>query len=163
MCYYFATEELFSSLHISPDSFKKCVDRLGNSYHKENPYHNIIHAFDVTHTVYFFIERCNFKEIGKLTKLDYAVLLLAASAHDVDHPGLNNIFLANSRHELAMIYNDKSPLEQHHSATLFRYIRDTDLLANFKQSDVKYFREKVISMILSTDNAMHGKGISNIN
>lgn len=149
-------------MRISPDSFKKCIDRLGTSYHKDNLYHNVVHAFDVTHTVYFFIERCNFKEIGKLSQLDYAVLLLAASAHDVDHPGLNNIFLANSRHELAMTYNDKSPLEQHHAATLFRYIRDSDLLIHFSLADLKYFREKVINMILSTDNAMHGKGNSHI-
>lgn len=111
MCYYFEKEHLFSTLKISPDSFKKCIDKLGSSYHKENLYHNVIHAFDVTHTVYFFIEKCNFKEIGKLTKLDYSILLLSAAAHDVDHPGFNNIFLNNTRHELAMTYNDKSSLE----------------------------------------------------
>ncbi|CAD8196915.1 unnamed protein product [Paramecium pentaurelia] len=157
MCYYFQKEQLFSNLRISPDSFKKCVDKLALSYHKENLYHNVIHAFDVTHTVYFFIQRCNFKEIGKLSKLDYSILLLSAAAHDVDHPGLNNIFLSNTRHELAMTYNDKSPLEQHHASTLFRYIRETDLLVHFTLSDFKYFREKSINMILSTDNAMHGK------
>ncbi|CAD8096531.1 unnamed protein product [Paramecium primaurelia] len=157
MCYYFEKEQLFSNLKISPDSFKKCVDQLGSSYHRENLYHNVIHAFDVTHTVYFFIEKCNFKEIGKLTKLDYSILLFSAAAHDVDHPGLNNIFLNNTRHELAMTYNDKSSLEQHHAATLFKYIRDTELLINFSLQDFKYFREKSISMILSTDNAMHGK------
>ncbi|CAK87723.1 unnamed protein product (macronuclear) [Paramecium tetraurelia] len=157
MCYYFQKEQLFSSLRISPESFKKCVDRLASSYHKENLYHNVIHAFDVTHTVYFFIQKCNFKEIGKLSKIDYSILLLSAAAHDVDHPGLNNIFLSNTRHELAMTYNDKSPLEQHHASTLFRFIREADLLTNFTLSDFKYFREKSINMILSTDNAMHGK------
>ncbi|CAD8199035.1 unnamed protein product [Paramecium pentaurelia] len=162
MCYYFEKEHLFSTLKISPDSFKKCMDRLGSSYHKENLYHNVIHAFDVTHTVYFFIEKCNFKEIGKLTKLDYSILLLSAAAHDVDHPGFNNIFLNNTRHELAMTYNDKSSLEQHHAATLFKYIRDTELFANFSLQDFKYFREKSISMILSTDNAMHGKDFNKL-
>ena len=58
-----------------------------------------------------------------------------------------------------MTYNDKSSLEQHHAATLFKYLRDTELLKNFSLSDFKYFREKSINMILSTDNAMHGKGI----
>ncbi|CAD8117077.1 unnamed protein product [Paramecium sonneborni] len=157
MCYYFQKEQLFSSLRMSPESFKKCVDRLAQNYHKDNLYHNVIHAFDVTHTVYFFIQKCNFKEIGKLSKLDYSILLLSAAAHDVDHPGLNNIFLSNTRHDLAMTYNDRSPLEQHHASTLFRYIRETDLLAHFTLSDFKYFREKSINMILSTDNAMHGK------
>ncbi|CAD8106543.1 unnamed protein product [Paramecium sonneborni] len=162
MCYYFEKEQLFSNLKIYPDHFKKCIDLLGSNYHKENLYHNVIHAFDVTHTVYFFIEKCNFKEIGKLSKLDYSILLLSAAAHDVDHPGLNNIFLNNTRHELAMTYNDKSSLEQHHVATLFKYLRDTELLKNFSLQDFKYFREKSISMILSTDNAMHGKDFNKL-
>lgn len=43
--------------------------------------------------------------------MDYSILLLSAAAHDSDHPGFNNIYLSNTRNELAMIYNDRSPLE----------------------------------------------------
>jgi hypothetical protein len=45
--------------------------------------------------------------------------ILAAACHDVDHPGVNNIFLIESRDKLAIRYNDISVLENHHVATTF--------------------------------------------
>jgi hypothetical protein len=47
---------------------------------------------------------------------------VAAVAHDVGHPGVNNAFLINIKDELAMRYNDISVLENHHCATLFRIL-----------------------------------------
>ena len=46
-------------------------------------------------------------------------LLIAALAHDVAHPGVNNPFLVDTGHELALRYNDKSPLENMHCSRLF--------------------------------------------
>ena len=36
---------------------------------------------------------------------------MAALGHDIGHPGVNNGFLSEVGHELAMQYNDRSPLE----------------------------------------------------
>ena len=47
----------------------------------------------------------------------------SASCHDVGHPGLNNAFLTQSGHPLAITYNDESPLEQMHAATTFLIMR----------------------------------------
>ena len=52
--------------------------------------------------------------------LDIASVLIAMVVHDLDHPGRTNNFLTNSRHELAILYNDKSILENHHVATAFK-------------------------------------------
>ncbi len=41
----------------------------------------------------------------------------AAAMHDYDHPGLSNDYLIKSRHKLAILYNDVSPLEMSHVST----------------------------------------------
>ena len=67
----------------------------------------------------------------------------------------------HTRDPLAIKYNDRSPLENHHVSTLFMIIRQNDLLSGISLTDYKYFRERSVTMILSTDNAMHGKGKTN--
>lgn len=52
--------------------------------------------------------------------LDEAMCLLAAAAHDVDHPGKSSAFLANSNNPLAIMYNDLTILENHHCACMFK-------------------------------------------
>ena len=37
--------------------------------------------------------------------------------HDTDHPGVMNPFLIATRHPLAVLYNERSVLENHHCAT----------------------------------------------
>ena len=44
---------------------------------------------------------------------------LAAAAHDVKHPGVNNAFLVEKRDELANLYHEDAVLESHSIATLF--------------------------------------------
>jgi hypothetical protein len=51
--------------------------------------------------------------------LDMAALFIASAAHDVDHPGNNNVFEIKTRSKLGILYNDQSVLENHHTATLF--------------------------------------------
>ena len=40
----------------------------------------------------------------QLTPLDIFLGLMAAAAHDVDHPGVNQPFLIKTRHHLASLY-----------------------------------------------------------
>ena len=53
-----------------------------------------------------------------ITRTDKLALLLSAIGHDLNHPGFTNAMLVNSRHFLAIRYNDISVLENHHAATL---------------------------------------------
>ena len=44
---------------------------------------------------------------------------LAAIIHDYGHRGVNNDFLIKTGDPLAMLYNDVSPMENHHVAAAF--------------------------------------------
>ena len=49
-------------------------------------------------------------------------MLLAAATHDIGHLGVNNAFLKSTKHELALIYNDHSPLENMHISLAFKML-----------------------------------------
>jgi hypothetical protein len=51
-------------------------------------------------------------------------LIISAAAHDVDHPGNNNLLEIKTKSKLATLYNDQSVLESHHAATFFFLIED---------------------------------------
>lgn len=84
-------------------------------------------------------------------------MLVGAACHDYDHPGLNNPYLINTRNELAIRYNDKSPLENHHVSSAFFLMKDdsVNIFANLQRDDFKKVRERLIGMILSTDMSVH--------
>ncbi len=48
---------------------------------------------------------------------------LAAVIHDYDHRGVNNQFLVMAGDPLAILYNDVSPMENHHVAAAFTLMR----------------------------------------
>ncbi len=57
------------------------IERAYNS----NPYHNNIHAADVTQTLGCFLANDDFAQ--KLTDLEVAAMIFATCIHDVGHPG----------------------------------------------------------------------------
>ena len=65
-----------------------------------------------------------------LSDFDIVASLIAATIHDVDHPGRTNAFLCNSRHPLALLYNDTAVLENHHVAKSFKLTLDDSNNAN---------------------------------
>lgn len=59
------------------------------------------------------------KEMANLSDLEILSTIISGAAHDIDHPGTNNIFEIKCRSKLALLYNDKSVLENHHAASFF--------------------------------------------
>ena len=45
-------------------------------------------------------------DLLKLTPVEHIGAIVAAIAHDLDHPGFNNQFLVKTRDEIALLYND---------------------------------------------------------
>ena len=59
-----------------------------------------------------------------MTTLEILAILIAAAVHDVEHTGTTNSFHIQSNSEYALLYNDRSVLENHHLCTAFRLMKD---------------------------------------
>ncbi|GIQ79974.1 transferase [Kipferlia bialata] len=106
---------LYDSLHIPRRLMWHCASTLQEAYKSENPYHNSTHASDVTHmavSMAIAMLRQNPHVFGSLEML---ALILACASHDVQHPGYDNKFLCRTRHEIAVRFNFRSVLENHHA------------------------------------------------
>lgn len=99
-------------------------------YHSSNSYHNSTHAADVMQASSCYLKREKLNEL--FDPLDVACVLIAACCHDIDHPGKSSIFLSNSNHDLAILYNDQSVLESHHAAMTFKLTLADDRVNIFK-------------------------------
>lgn len=70
--------------------------------------------------MHFFLKRCKFIQLAQLNPLEISTMYISAAMHDIEHPGTNNLYQISMKTDLAILYNDKSPLENHHSSKSFR-------------------------------------------
>ena len=56
--------------------------------------------------------------------MEIFTLLFAAIIHDYEHPGLNNSYQMNTESDLALRYNNKSILENHHASAALRLLKE---------------------------------------
>lgn len=93
-----------------------------------------------------------------LEPMDEVSALIAAAAHDVDHPGKSSAFLSNCDNPLAILYNDMTVLEAHHAALTFKLTLGDDrvnIFKNLSRDVYKVTRQNVIDMILATEMTKH--------
>ena len=150
-------EEILSVQKLDP-----FLIAVNNQYKSEVLYHNCLHGTDVTQSCYIFFTYSNAEKIAQTNVLDLLSIFIAALGHDIAHPGLTNTFHINDSTEIAITYNDISVLENFHASTLFKTIRksDTNIFENLSSIDYKIIRKRIVSEILATDMALHGKVIS---
>ncbi|OMJ69480.1 hypothetical protein SteCoe_32792 [Stentor coeruleus] len=155
--------DIFKNEMLNRQKFGVFMKKIQAGYY-QNPYHNATHAADVTQAYHVYIKRCKIDEFLSMSDLDIACCLISSSIHDFQHPGLNNAFLMNSSHDLAVLYNDTSVLENHHVAASFALLQDKN--QNFFESislDVyRKYRQKIISLVLATDFSKHFKDIAKL-
>ncbi|XP_015114700.1 cAMP-specific 3',5'-cyclic phosphodiesterase isoform X7 [Diachasma alloeum] len=151
----FQSRDLLKSLAIPPKTFVTFMMTLEDHYVKDNPFHNSLHAADVTQSTHTLLNTPALESV--FTPLEITAALFAATIHDVDHPGLTNQFLINSSSELALMYNDESVLENHHLAVAFKLLQNEgcDIFANMTKKQRQTLRKMVIDMVLSTDMSKH--------
>jgi len=69
--------------------------------------------------MYYYVNSCDYRILGQMTDLEVAVTTISCLVHDTDHPGYNNPYMVATRDRLALRYNDRSVLENHHIAIAF--------------------------------------------
>ena len=137
---------------------------ITNQYLTSTLYHNSLHGADITATICLFFNNSNAEEVCHAKAIDLLSIIIAALGHDVGHPGLTNAFQINSSSEMAITYNDSSCLENFHLTKLFKTLRkdEYNIFEKLSTQDYKKIRKKMISEILATDMAIHGKILNNI-
>jgi hypothetical protein len=94
-----------------------------------------------------------------MTDLDILLVFISGAAHDMDHPGSNNVFETKTRSKLSLLYNDAAVLENHHTASFFFLLEniqhECNIFQNFSDSDKDLSRKSIIENIMCTDMSKH--------
>ncbi|XP_046674950.1 cAMP-specific 3',5'-cyclic phosphodiesterase 7B-like isoform X2 [Homalodisca vitripennis] len=136
--------------HFSLDAVRvwKLFSLVEEGYHSTNPYHNSIHATDVTQAMHCFLQEEKIRQ--HLTPLEIMSSLIAAVTHDLDHPGVNQPFLIATSNHLAALYENTSVLENHHWRSAIGCLLESHLVEDL--TDVRAeLEQQISSLILATD------------
>lgn len=155
-------EAAFTELHLSWKldlnmmKLRRFLVAIQEAY-LQQPYHNALHATDVTQTMFHFCVQGNLIESLALSDLSTFALIISACIHDVAHPGVTGKFLVAVGAPLAIQYNDSSPLENMHLATAFSLWMKPRNNFTEKMSKTMYreLRRILIELVLYTDNDRH--------
>ncbi|XP_046942796.1 high affinity cAMP-specific and IBMX-insensitive 3',5'-cyclic phosphodiesterase 8A isoform X2 [Lynx rufus] len=152
----FARFGICEFLNCSEATLRSWLQIIEANYHSCNPYHNSTHSADVLHATAYFLCKERIKQT--LDPVDEVAALIAATIHDVDHPGRTNSFLCNAGSELAILYNDTAVLESHHAALAFQLTTRDDkcnIFKNMERNDYRTLRQGIIDMVLATEMTKH--------
>ncbi|KAM8857076.1 dual specificity calcium/calmodulin-dependent 3',5'-cyclic nucleotide phosphodiesterase 1A-like isoform 6-T6 [Synchiropus picturatus] len=148
--------DLVNRFRIPVQALVQFVEALENGYSKhKNPYHNLIHAADVTQTAHFLMLHTGL--MHWLSELEILAMVFAAAIHDFEHTGTTNSFHIHTRSDVAILYNDKSVLENHHVSAAYKLMAEEEMniLINLNKDDWRELRTLVIEMVMSTDMSCH--------
>ena len=144
----------FRAASTSP-ILRQVVSKMLASY-QDVPYHNCLHGADVLQAMHALLNLAPTFD-DALDDDVVLVTLLACLSHDVGHPGLTNNFLVETGHELAIRYNDASPLENMHAAVALNLAKP--YLRTRPPADQKQNRALWIGLLLATDMKEHSQQI----
>jgi len=152
---------LFSQFKINSDLLTKYCLEIEDGYRVHgNPYHNEIHGADVLQTTYYLVSETKITEW--LSQLELLSILFAAMIHDLEHTGTNNTFHQQTSSDLAMLYNDKSVLENYHVSRAYQILVEINPFQAMSKAQFRTMREIVVECVLSTDMALHFQQITTL-
>ncbi|KAL3938873.1 MAG: hypothetical protein SGBAC_006296 [Bacillariaceae sp.] len=151
--------KFLEELNISAITMVNFLRAIQKDYVNENPYHNSIHAADVTQSVHSLLQMGGEKFSNG--EIQIFSILLAAVIHDVGHPGKNNNFQIHSKSDFALQYNDQSILENMHLSKAFTRVLGNggntavDIFKKMKPKQYSSVRSMMIEAVLHTDMTKH--------
>ncbi|CAF1196395.1 unnamed protein product [Rotaria sordida] len=150
----FQERSLLRTYNIEPHTLISYLLTLEDHY-QSVPYHNKAHGADVCQSMHVLLNASALD--GVFTELEIMSAIFASAVHDVDHPGVTNQFLINTRSDLALMYNDESVLENHHLAVAFKLLQadERNIFSHLTAKQIKTLRKMVIDMVLATDMSKH--------
>ncbi|GMR54148.1 hypothetical protein PMAYCL1PPCAC_24343, partial [Pristionchus mayeri] len=152
-------------LQCPEDTMTRWLLSIEAHYHPVNAYHNATHAADVLQATSFFLDAPSVATY--VVESHAAASLIAATIHDLDHPGRGNAFLINTRQSLSILYNDLSVLENHHVALAFQLTlqqsNNINILANLPREEFASMRSCIVEMVLATDIRRHFEYLAKFN
>jgi hypothetical protein len=127
---------------INQDKLKNFIIATQGGYDTSLPYHNDLHGIDVCQTLFSWFSFTGIAKAFELGFFDILSIYTAGLVHDFRHPGVNNMYLLNSKSELAIIYNDKSILENFHVSETFKVIlrNETNIFSEFSVEEQRICR-----------------------
>ncbi|XP_029447251.1 high affinity cAMP-specific 3',5'-cyclic phosphodiesterase 7A isoform X2 [Rhinatrema bivittatum] len=140
---------LIEHFHLDMVKLRRFLVMVQEDYHSQNPYHNAVHAADVTQAMYCYLKEP--KLAKAFTQWDVLVGLIAAATHDLDHPGVNQPFLIKTNHYLATLYKNTSVLENHHWRSAVGLLRESGLFAHMPLEERQHMESQLGCVILATD------------
>ncbi|XP_035988543.1 high affinity cGMP-specific 3',5'-cyclic phosphodiesterase 9A [Fundulus heteroclitus] len=148
--------DFLSTFNIEPEVLQQFLFEVYRRYNNI-PFHNFKHCFCVTQMMYGLIWLTDLRR--NMENVDLLIMLTSAVCHDLDHAGYNNAYQINARTELALRYNDISPLENHHCAVAFEILErgESNIFRNLSLDQYKRIREGIIKCILATDMTRHNE------
>lgn len=126
-----------------------CFNLMEAAYHRHNPYHNSVHAADVTQAMHCFLQETKFA--SNLTPLEAMSSVIAAVAHDLDHPGVTQAFLVATSNHLVNLYHNSSVLENHHWRTAISCLSESGIFNHLEKDTWHDIQMQIRSLILATD------------
>jgi hypothetical protein len=141
---------------VTNETLSEFITVIENGY-LNVPFHNADRAALVAHHAACLMNITGIRK--KVSGIDRLAMVVASLCVDVNHFGRSNSFLVDSKHELAVRYNDVSVLENLHASKTFELMRSgrlqTDISAALSPTEERRFRSRVIELILSTDQSHH--------
>lgn len=157
--------DALEKMGVSNYTLYQFFGRIKEGY-QANPYHCFLHGLASVHYSYKLFSTSRNAKKWELS--DKFALLTAALCHDVGHRGFNAAYEIITRSDIALRYNDLSPLENLHCATTFEIALsggdggDCNIFRNLKQQVFKSVRERMVGAILATDMQHHGAHVKKV-
>ena len=150
-------KSIFTHRNYVHPNLSNLIETIAINY-QDNPFHNFYHGFSVFQLLYVLSER-NQRFSHFLNPNEERLLLLSGLGHDLNHPGVNNVFMVNSKHEIAVRYNNQAVLENYHAAILIEFLKNEHTQIGLGDDDLQV----IVRTILGTEMTQHKSVMDNFN